>query len=446
MMIYDKNQFKDHLRFGSKIADEAFVQHQRCTLCFGNFDRKAINTTVLPEHYFFDSEALAVHARKHHYSCYLCTDDRCTFYRTNDALNDHLNEEHIVCPLCKGKNAQDLADLFLAFTSIAELRRHVSVEHAAEEYAAATEAASLASASDTTNNKNFKKSSKKRMLPLTSASLINFQELERKEIEKKRMSTSVTGKYHQVQSIASVRNRLDDALRERYTAEQQANPPSFGKPDASSEKYVVHFPTIQPGAKPQTSSPKFDISSAVYSAQRIDFSEIQGNNPSFPALPVAAAKPDERSAPASRQISVNSSWQKNEFLEHRRPIITATVNTATVNTATAPLGLSLAVPSTRDVIKQKKQAWSAAVITGPLVSGAPSAVPTLAGGSVKLQPKKPTLSTFQNEEEFPSLGGPSRPGPSSGGDRALPFKPLTKQQQQEKKASKKQFFDRFKKL
>lgn len=528
MALYSEALLKDHLRFGSKVAEGAFVQHQRCTLCFGNVDRKAIKTSVLPKHYFFESEALAVHARKHHYSCYLCTDDCWTFYRTTDALNEHLEEEHTVCPLCKraGRDAYeertttDGPSILLAFASVAELRRHVNAEHPVESLAAAsTSATTFAAAADdtdtTSSKKHSKKSSKKRHEPLSSAS-INFEELERREIEKKRMalvSGKARDKVEGVQTNASARNRLDEALRQRYTAEQQANPPSFGKPgDASSEKYVVHFPTIEPGAKLPPSSLPFDLSSAVYTAQRAP--DTQSSNPSFPALPRAS---DGRCAPAGMRISVNSSWQKNKYLEHRRPIVTATLNAAT-----APLGFSVPVPSTRDVIKRTKkelgmetsssespssqdlsspsasvdvsaadaaegskggpssgwpsmvststmsqsesmptnvkrtppgirlsptqlhvnrqQAWLAAVKTGPSASS--SAAPP-AHQQIPF-----TRCTFQDAEEFPSLG-PPRPGPSSGGDSAKQgAKPsLAKQQQQQQtKSSKKAFFDRFKKL
>lgn len=161
------------------------------------------------------------------------------------------------------------------------------------------------------------------------------------------LASAGTGKLQDQQEIASVRNRLDAVLRKQHIAEQQANPP-FGKPDASSETYGVHFPMIKSGAKLPSSSPNFNLSTAVYAAQRAP--EIQSNNPSFPALPnVSVSVQDGRCAPADQRISVNSSKQKNKYLEYRRPVIASTVNTAT-----APLGLSVAVPSNRDVIKWTK--------------------------------------------------------------------------------------------
>lgn len=268
--MYDEDQLREHLRRGSHVSGDAFVRHQRCTLCFGNArSRREINV----EQYFFDEEALLEHAKKNHLICYLCTDQH-TFYLDLEALDEHIGEDHFPCTLCKEA----------AYGSVAELRTHVESIHPENEAIAAAAAAAAASSSSTAAGKLSKKSTKKKHQPLDigtttfavsntiSSNFIDFEALERREIAKKTASATSsslilanapTGSGSAAEAVVE----LDGTFRRKYNARQNAHPPSF-EPKANSETYALHFPTIDPGARlPMTSSGEpvqFNLGASVY--------------------------------------------------------------------------------------------------------------------------------------------------------------------------------------
>ena len=292
MAMYSESELSSHLRRGSHVSGDAFVRHQRCTLCWGKApssssssqNRRHEGITEV-EQYFFDEEALLEHAKKEHLSCYLCAADRHTFYRDGEALKEHIDDEHYACTFCRE----------IAFGSVAELRAHVEQLHPENAVNAAAAAAASATASTGAPSK---KSTKKKHQPLvlingvpTAAStsnnnknkhFINFEVLERREIARKTtgsvaasLPTMVSGRSSANTAVPSSNGsaatsaiELDSTFRQAYAARQSAHPPSF-EPKANSETYALHFPTMGPGAGKL--GEQVDLGASVYAHQRSTF-------------------------------------------------------------------------------------------------------------------------------------------------------------------------------
>ncbi len=88
-MNIDEN-FEDHLRNGSVELDGVFIQHPRCTLCFGQLAPGAVPNV---EHYFFDQDALFKHANENHAICAICP-EKHTFFRNVEERDEHFVTEH----------------------------------------------------------------------------------------------------------------------------------------------------------------------------------------------------------------------------------------------------------------------------------------------------------------------------------------------------------------
>ncbi|KAH9395492.1 hypothetical protein TYRP_020812 [Tyrophagus putrescentiae] len=88
-MNIDEN-FEDHLRNGSVELDGVFIQHPRCTLCFGQLAPGAVPNV---EHYFFDQDALFKHADENHAICAICP-EKHTFFRNVEERDEHFVTEH----------------------------------------------------------------------------------------------------------------------------------------------------------------------------------------------------------------------------------------------------------------------------------------------------------------------------------------------------------------
>lgn len=82
--------FEDHLRNGSVELDGVFIQHPRCTLCFGQLAPGAVPNV---DHYFFDQDALFKHANENHAICAICP-EKHTFFRNEEERDEHFVTEH----------------------------------------------------------------------------------------------------------------------------------------------------------------------------------------------------------------------------------------------------------------------------------------------------------------------------------------------------------------
>ncbi|KAH9408505.1 hypothetical protein TYRP_012181 [Tyrophagus putrescentiae] len=82
--------FEDHLCNGSVELDGVFIQHPRCTLCFGQLAPGAVPNV---EHYFFDQDALFKHANENHAICAICP-EKHTFFRNVEERDEHFVTEH----------------------------------------------------------------------------------------------------------------------------------------------------------------------------------------------------------------------------------------------------------------------------------------------------------------------------------------------------------------
>ncbi|KAH9408517.1 hypothetical protein TYRP_012194 [Tyrophagus putrescentiae] len=82
--------YVDHLRYGSVELDGVFIQHPRCTFCFGQLAPGAVPTV---DHYFFDQEAFFKHANENHAICVNCP-EKHTFFRDVKEQNEHFAKNH----------------------------------------------------------------------------------------------------------------------------------------------------------------------------------------------------------------------------------------------------------------------------------------------------------------------------------------------------------------
>lgn len=111
--FYNRHDLAAHRRQGDK-DDKSYKGHPNCEFC---------------DERYFDKDELYRHLRKDHYFCHFCDPEGCSeFYNDYQSLRNHFGEKHYLCQegACSGVEVR----LTHAFRSKIDFQAHTTAEHA----------------------------------------------------------------------------------------------------------------------------------------------------------------------------------------------------------------------------------------------------------------------------------------------------------------------------
>lgn len=116
--LYDKSQLNQHIKTGDSEVDGSenerggFMGHPNCEFC---------------QNPFYGENELYLHMSTEHYTCHICQrrhPGQYEYFKDYDDLEIHFRQEHHLC-----ENEACIAKKFVVFTTESELKRHNAMEH-----------------------------------------------------------------------------------------------------------------------------------------------------------------------------------------------------------------------------------------------------------------------------------------------------------------------------